>query len=85
MTIPYGMLIQWSNVDQAFLVTFPELTGETPQTHGDTHEEAARNGQEAMEGLITTFQSRQMTLPPPSLSLYSETTEWVDRTPATAS
>jgi predicted RNase H-like HicB family nuclease len=66
--IPYSMLIRWSEDDQLFLVTFPELTGfDVPQTHGRTYEEAARQGQEALESLIDGFREWNITLPPPSL------------------
>ena len=79
----YSMLIQWSNADEAFLVTFPEMTGETPQTHGDSYEQAARNGQDALEGLIATFQARKIPLPPPSLNRYSEAPDLAARTSVT--
>ena len=72
MNLPYSMLIQWSNPDQLFLVLYPELTGDTPQTHGSTYEEAARNGQDALEGMINTFRARNIPLPEPSLCHFSE-------------
>ncbi len=34
----YSMLIQWSDEDEAYIVTVPELPG--CKTHGSTHEEA---------------------------------------------
>jgi len=43
----YSMVIQWSEEDQVFIVTVPELPG--LKTHGKTYEEAARNGQEVIE------------------------------------
>ena len=44
----YSMVIQWSNTDQAYLVTLPEWDGRVfnPVTHGDTYEEAIKNGLE---------------------------------------
>ena len=41
------MIIEWSNEDNAYIVTVPELPG--LKTHGSTYEEAARNGQEVIE------------------------------------
>ena len=41
------MFIQWSEEDQVYIVTVPELPG--LKTHGETYEEAARNGQEVIE------------------------------------
>lgn len=40
----YSLMIQWSNRDQAYLVTVPELPG--CKTHGETYEEAVKNAQE---------------------------------------
>lgn len=60
MSIPgnplrYSMLIQWSEEDDAFLVTLPEWEGRVfnPVTHGDTYDEAVRNGQIALEQLVS--------------------------------
>lgn len=46
----YSMLVQWSDEDEAYLVTLPESKSRLfgPVTHGDTYEEAVRNGQEAL-------------------------------------
>jgi antitoxin HicB len=46
----YSMIIQWSDEDDAFLVTLPEFGG--CRTHGTTYEEAARNGREVLELLV---------------------------------
>ena len=63
----YSMLIQWSDEDQAFLVTLPEWEGCVfgPVTHGDTHEEAVRNGREAMAALIASAEKHGEPLPRP--------------------
>jgi len=64
----YSMAIHWSEEDRAFLVTFPELTGPVrPCTHGDSYEDAARNGQEVLELLIETYKERGWPLPEPAL------------------
>ena len=36
----YSMIIQWSDEDNAYIVTVPELPG--CQTHGETYEEAVQ-------------------------------------------
>ncbi len=44
------MIIQWSDLDQVYVVTLPEF-GDC-KTHGATYEEAARQGSEVLELLI---------------------------------
>lgn len=41
-----SMIIEWSDEDQAYFVSFPEWAGYIvqPVTHGATYEEAARKG-----------------------------------------
>ena len=64
----YSMVIQWSEEDQAFLVTLPEFKEVyQPCTHGSTYEEAAKNGGEVLELLIETFQAEGRSLPEPAL------------------
>jgi predicted RNase H-like HicB family nuclease len=46
----YTVIIQWSEEDQAYVVSLPEWGG--CKTHGDSYEEAARNAQEVLEMLI---------------------------------
>ena len=50
----YSMLIEWSEADQAYLVTLPEWAGHVlmPTTHGSTYEEAVQHGQEVLEMLV---------------------------------
>jgi predicted RNase H-like HicB family nuclease len=47
----YRMLIGWSDENDCFLVLLPDFEGRIyqPVTDGKTYEEAARNGQEALE------------------------------------
>ena len=63
----YSMLIQWSDEDQAYLVTLPEWEGRVfgPVTHGDTYEQAVRNGREAMAALIASAEKHGESLPLP--------------------
>jgi antitoxin HicB len=63
----YSMLIQWSEEDAAFLVTLPEWEGRVfnPVTHGDTYEEAVRNGAVALECLVIVARKHGESLPEP--------------------
>jgi len=65
----YSMLIQWSEDDQAYLVTLPEWADRVlgPVTHGDTYEEAIKHGHEALEALIASAQKHQEALPEPQV------------------
>jgi predicted RNase H-like HicB family nuclease len=48
MSLHYSMLIEWSEEDQAYLVTLPEWANRVmmPATHGSTYGEAVQHGQE---------------------------------------
>ncbi len=59
----YSMVIQWSEENQAYLVDVPELPG--CHTHGDTHEEAVRNGLEAIEVWIEAYEALGRPVPSP--------------------
>ena len=63
----YSMLIQWSDEDRAYLVTLPEWKGRVfgPVTHGDSYEEAIRNGQDALAALIASAEKHGEPLPEP--------------------
>jgi predicted RNase H-like HicB family nuclease len=63
----YSMLIQWSDEDQAFLVTLPEWKDRVlgPVTHGDTCEEALEHGKDALETLIASTRKHSEPLPAP--------------------
>ncbi len=65
----YSMIIEWSDADQAFLVTLPEWAGQViqPVTHGDTYEEAVKNGHEVLDMLIEDTQQDGKPLPTPKL------------------
>jgi antitoxin HicB len=65
--IRYSMVIQWSEEDDAFLVTLPEWEGRVfnPVTHGDTYEEAVANGRLALEDLVIVTQQSGQPLPKP--------------------
>lgn len=46
----YTMKIRWSDEDNAYIVTVPELPGCV--THGNTYEEAIQQGKDAIESWI---------------------------------
>jgi antitoxin HicB len=63
----YSMVVQWSDDDQAYLVTLPEWDGEVfnPVTHGGTYEEAIRHGHEALAALVASARQRGEPVPEP--------------------
>lgn len=63
----YSMLIEWSDADQAYLVTLPEWVDRvnTPTTHGESYEEAVKNGHEVLEMLIEGAAADGEPLPEP--------------------
>ena len=61
----YSMVIQWSDKDRLYLVHLPEFPWRQFHTHGQTHEEAAQNGQEVISMLVSHFQEEQQSLPEP--------------------
>ncbi len=52
----YSMYIEWSDEDQAFLVTLPEWADRVfmPATHGSTYAEAVQHGQEVLQLLVNS-------------------------------
>ncbi len=62
----YSMIIQWSDEDQTYLVTVPELPGCI--THGETYEEAVKQGQDAIESWIIVARELGRSVPPPDSS-----------------
>ena len=67
MNLQYSVVIQWSDEDQAYLVTLPEF-GSEPQTHGATYKEAMKHAQEVMETLVEFYQEQGRRLPKPRKS-----------------
>jgi len=67
MSSPYSMVIQWSDEDQCYLVHLPDFPFQQFHTHGDTYEEAAKRGQEAIDSLVEWYQVQGKTLPQPTM------------------
>ena len=65
--LPYSMLIEWSEEDQAYLVTSPEWADRVmmPATHGSTYREAVQHGKEVLELLMHSAIRDGESLPPP--------------------
>ena len=63
----YSILIEWSDEDQAYLVTLPEWADLVmmPATHGSTYAEAAQHGQEVLEMLLSSALAEAQPLPQP--------------------
>ncbi len=64
MNYHYTIIIQWSEEDQAFVVTLPEF-GEYAHTHGETYQEALNNATEVLELLVETYKAKGKRLPDP--------------------
>ncbi len=66
----YSMVIQWSELDNVYIVTVPELPG--CKTHEKTLEEAVQQGKDAIESWIDAMEAWGRPIPAPSgLSMFS--------------
>ena len=83
----YAIIIDWSDADQAFLVTVPDLPG--CRTHGATYTEAARKGQDAIDGWVELQLADGRPLPAPAHTGIGEQfdplTRLLDETPPISS
>jgi predicted RNase H-like HicB family nuclease len=63
----YSMTVQWSDEDQLFLVTIPEFADRVlmPCTHGQTREQAIRNGEDVIDMYIEAWQTEGKLIPEP--------------------
>lgn len=59
----YSMIIEWDPRDDIYIVTVPELPG--CRTHGESLEEAVRQGRDAIEGWIDAMRYWGRPVPPP--------------------
>ena len=69
MSAQYGMVIQWSEADQCFVVILPDFADvvKQPCTDGKTYQEAVIHGQEVIESLIEMFHQEGNPLPVPKV------------------
>ncbi len=59
----YSMNIQWDERDHIFVVNVPELPGF--MTHGETYEEAVKQGKDAIEGWLQVARDLGWAVPDP--------------------
>ena len=64
MNVRYSVLVQWSDEDRAYVVSFPEW-GDLVPTHGDRCKEVVKNGEELLKGLIDSRRQHGDALPDP--------------------
>lgn len=69
MNIHYSMLLEWSEEDDAFVVSFPEFPG--AHTHGETYVEAVQSGQDVLALLTETYTQEGRPLPLPARFQYA--------------
>jgi antitoxin HicB len=62
----YSMVIEWSDEDQLYIVSFPEW-GDLAQTHGATYAEAVSQCLEVLDLLIESALAHGEPLPQPSI------------------
>jgi antitoxin HicB len=63
----YSMVVQWSDADQAYLVTLPEWGSRVfnPVTHGSSYEDAIKQAQDVLTALVTSARQHGESLPEP--------------------
>ena len=61
----YSMVLEWDPGDRIYVVRVPELPG--CRTHGDTREEAVRQGQDAIESWLDVANELERPLPAPRI------------------
>ncbi|MGH2517249.1 MAG: type II toxin-antitoxin system HicB family antitoxin [Ktedonobacterales bacterium] len=66
-TLHYSMVIEWSDEDESYIVSFPEweANGLIGHTHGDTYTDAVTNGLEMLTFLIDSARAEGEPLPEP--------------------
>jgi predicted RNase H-like HicB family nuclease len=57
------MIIEWSDEDEVYIVSFPEW-GDLAHTHGTTYAEAVRMGEEVLDLLVSSALEEGESLPP---------------------
>lgn len=67
----YGMSIDWSSEDEAFIASFPDVP--FVRVHGATREEAAERGEEVIVAWLTALRDAGFPIPPPSITARTAT------------
>ena len=62
----YSMRIEWSDEDDAYIVTVPELPGCV--THGETYEKVVQQGQDAIDSWLDDQCASGRPIPSPRFS-----------------
>lgn len=62
----YSMLIQWSDEDGVYVVSFPEFK-RGPMIHGKSYEQAAKRGAHVLADLLADLQEVGVPLPAPDI------------------
>lgn len=75
---PYAVVIEWSEEDQKYLATAPDLSGCV--TAGDTRAEAAANAEEAIAATLASLADRGVPFPAARFTAHDVASE----TPAVA-
>lgn len=60
------MIIEWSDEDRVYVVSLPEW-GDFVRTHGETYDDAFRNGKDRSEALVASRGERGESLPEPGV------------------
>lgn len=65
----YSLLIEWSEQDQAYVVSFPEWerAGYIVHAHGDTYAQAIEAGQELLDFMVQSAEESGEILPEPKV------------------
>jgi len=68
----YSIIIEWSDVDQCYVVTLPEWAERyaMPCGEGQTYDEALQSAKDALETFIDLAQVSQIPLPLPHVHAY---------------
>ena len=67
--LQYSMVVQWSDDDDAYLVSLPEWEGRVfnPITHGESYEDAIKQAHEALAALVASTRQRNEAPPEPKV------------------
>lgn len=64
----YKIIIEWSQEDNAFVVSLPDFEVMQPCTHGESYQEALENAQDVLELLEEVYKQEEKSLPQPTFT-----------------